>query len=131
MLLVASKFQSVRNNNVPPDTYTRNRHKCIEYVPRGYCTIILFDLFPPGRVCWRRCISSDQCNVLESSFIYEYFLLTIYQFTINFHLQVNSNKCIVKPPTKSYVIYSRSLQYPPYYAIPLIPITGPMRIGYP
>ena len=75
-------FQSMRNRDVPPETCARNRHKCIEYVPRGYRTNLLLYLFPPERVCWQRCIPSDQCDVSESSFIYGYFLLIIFFYKL-------------------------------------------------
>ena len=101
---------SMRNRDVPTEICATNRHKCIEYIPRGYCTILLLYVFPPGRVCWQRYVPSDQCDVSSQvSFISIFYS----RFTINFYLQVNSDKFIVKPPMESYDIYLRS--FLPFY----------------
>ena len=54
-----------------------------------------------------------QSQVIFTSIFYS-------QFTINYHLQVNSNKFIVTPRSESYVIYLRS-----FYQSTLKSPTGP------
>ena len=70
--IVGDKYiLSTKNRDVPPDTCARNRHKCIEYVPKRvlyHCIITCISL---ERVYEQRCLPSDQCDVSESSFIHK------------------------------------------------------------
>ena len=98
-------FQSVRNRDVPPETCARNRYKCIQYVLKrvSYYYIIIF-------ISPERYVGKDAFHLISMMYRSQVSFTSIFysQFTINFHLQVNLNKCIVKPPTESCVIYLRS-----------------------
>ena len=82
---------------------------------REYRTIILLCLFPPrgyvGEDAFHLISVMCRSHVSFSSIFYS-------QFTININLQVSSNKFIVNPPPKSYVIYLRYF-LPIYVTIPI------------
>ena len=88
----------MRKRDIPTETCARNRHIYIEYVPKRVSYHYIITFISLERVCWQRCIPSDQCDMSESSFIHEYFLLTIYQFT-NLHYKLIQIGLLSNPKT--------------------------------